>query len=197
MMVSPNVVMGNGMEEAKEPIGPIALVLGEGAPYRDPLRHGLCNHRPDWVTRPAGRVSPRRADKSMCYTCAMKIIHGQRDRLERRLVEALLKGDDETFETINRRLKARATLSPCPDRTASDPAATSASDGILLEHAIRDTAARLKANDEADPLERNTLLAIIEDREEEANRLLEVMRKRNSRGLTVLKGEKATLPRSF
>ena len=68
--------------------------------------------------------------------------------------------------------------------------------GEPLAQTLKKAAARLRANDGADALERNTLLAIIEDRDEEANRLLEVMRKRNARGIRVLTGAKATPPRS-
>ena len=117
--------------------------------------------------------------------------------MERRLLEALSKGDNETVESINQRLEERARLSLCPERRPSDPAVRSGPDGIPLAQTFQEAAARLKANAKADPLERNALLAIIEDRDQEANRLLEVMRKRNARGLSVLKGGKATPPRFF
>lgn len=112
-----------------------------------------------------------------------KVIDGSRHEIEKALMESIFRGE--------RDLELAGELKPKDSSSQS-----SADDGKSLEQAFKHAAARLKANTEADPLERNTLLAIIEDRDGEANRLLEVMRKRNARGLTVVKGGKATPPQS-
>lgn len=63
-----------------------------------------------------------------------------------------------------------------------------------LTEACADITQRLRNNSDADPLEVRALLAIIDDRKEEANLLLNVMTKRNNIGLTTIKGGKESQP---
>ena len=68
------------------------------------------------------------------------------------------------------------------------------SDSLTFIQACKSVARRLRESASADVLEKDALLAIIEDDPQEAERLLQVMERRNALGLRVITGGKAVLP---
>lgn len=67
-----------------------------------------------------------------------------------------------------------------------------------LKNALDETAARVRSYEDADALERNALLAIIDGRFERADQLISLVGRRNALGLKTIKGgqcEPASPPR--
>jgi len=104
-----------------------------------------------------------------------KVIDCESDeRLLRRLLEAPHTFDQATCESLVDRFRSRLTI-----------------DDIL---AIM--AKRLRRGEHADSLERNAVLAIVEGRMDDADRLLDVLERRNRAGLRVVARGPASPPRS-
>ena len=69
-------------------------------------------------------------------------------------------------------------------------------DNATFDEAAQAVIQRLRADTEADAVEKHALLAILTDDAAEADRLLDVMKRRNNRGLHVVKDVKEVPARS-
>ena len=99
---------------------------------------------------------------------------GDDERLFRRLLEEPSTFDQATYERLVDRFRSR----------------------LDIDDLLAITAKRLRQGRYADPLERNAVLAIVEGRTEEADRLLDVLGRRDRTGLRVAARGPAFPPRS-